>query len=187
MLFDGPKSFRCFACHTSYLPEERGHIDEAHLIAGVTCQRCHGPRQTHVDSEGSYSDPRWQATDRMDAINRCAQCHRRADELSPEEISPLNRSIVRFQPVGLIQSECFKQSQMTCTTCHDPHTPASQQNSQGIWQCVQCHNPEQAADIHCGAGERDDCLGCHMPRVKMDSPVHFTDHWIRVRNADETP
>ncbi len=187
VLFDGPKAFRCFACHSSYLPERSGAIDQDQLIPGIGCQRCHGPRQSHVLSQGEVSDPLWQPADRLDAVNRCAQCHRRADELTPEEITTANTAIVRFQPVGLVQSACFQHSEMSCTTCHDPHTPAAEQDMQGIWQCIQCHSPENSEHVLCADGQSDDCLSCHMPAVQMDAPLRFTDHWIRIREAEPQP
>lgn len=178
--FDSPKAYRCFSCHASVLPIHDGPLPEAHIKTGVTCQRCHGPRLEHVLSDGSEGHHRWPA-DRWESVNRCAQCHRRADELGDDEVSIHNRNIVRFQPVGLVQSPCFLQSEMDCMTCHDPHKPLSAQDSRGIWQCVQCHDPDDDTHVLCGAGMRDQCLECHMPAIKMNAPVSFTDHWIRVR------
>lgn len=112
--------------------------------------------------------------------------HRRADEQNPEDIRPGNVDIVRFQPVGLTQSPCFRSSpEMTCVTCHDPHRPLEAQDSLGIWQCVQCHDSAHQDQTTCSAGHRDDCLRCHMPKVRLDSPIRFTDHWIRVRESGE--
>ncbi|GIW98638.1 MAG: hypothetical protein KatS3mg111_1971 [Pirellulaceae bacterium] len=185
VLFDGPKARRCFSCHTTYLPIRDGVIEEAHVRGGVTCQRCHGPRARHVASEGEFRDPRWKVQDQMDAIHRCAQCHRRAEEQPPESIWPGNPDIVRFQPVGLVQSACFQNSAMTCTTCHDPHRPLADQNSRGRWQCIQCHDPDADHHVTCAAGEMDGCIDCHMPSVRMEAPIEFTDHWIRVVGATE--
>jgi hypothetical protein len=164
----------------------QGRIDGSGIRAGVTCQRCHGPRAAHVASEGAVSGLSWRDVGQQEAINRCAQCHRRAEEQGSESITPENVDIVRFQPVGLVQSACYRRSAgMTCTTCHDPHRPMEDQDSLGIWQCVQCHDPEHDDQTMCGAGRTDACLDCHMPRRRMDAPLQFTDHWIRVPESED--
>lgn len=183
--FDAPRAWRCFSCHATRLPAEHGCIETANIAPGVMCQRCHGPRKRHVEAEGAFHDPHWQTSDRMDAVNLCAECHRRPEEQKPGDIHPDNPEIARFQPVGLSQSTCFINSEMTCTTCHDPHKPMSAQDSLGKWQCVQCHDPEDASHTLCAAGRMDDCVSCHMPAIKQESPVSFTDHWIRVRDFSE--
>lgn len=183
VLFDGAKTQRCFGCHASHMDIVNGFIREDTLVRSISCQRCHGPMKAHVDSGGEYIDPAWKTTDREEAIKQCGQCHRNPDELDASEITTSNNNIVRFQPVGLKQSACYLNSEMTCITCHDPHLSLSEQNSRGIWQCVQCHDPKKAAHTLCGAGEVDDCLRCHMPAVRMKQPVKFTDHWIRVRET----
>lgn len=185
LLFDGPRALRCFSCHATRVRAEDGAIDEQAIHPGVTCQRCHGPRARHVASDGEYHDPAWQITDRDEAVHRCAQCHRRADELDADQIDPHNADIARFQPAGLSQSLCFQRSQMTCTTCHDPHRPMERQDTRNIRQCVQCHDPEQPAHTTCGAGMSDGCLDCHMPAVEAVPGLPFTDHWIRVREESE--
>lgn len=185
MLFDAPKAKMCFACHASSLEETSGRIDLHTIKAGVTCQRCHGPRQQHVASEGAILGQKVTELSQMESVNRCAECHRRAEEQEPGEVRRDNHKIVRFQPVGLVQSPCFKGSEMTCVTCHDPHRTLEAQDSLGIWQCVQCHDGTDDKHILCGAGEIDNCIQCHMPKVQMSAPLQFTDHWIRVRHAGE--
>ena len=185
LLFDGPRAWRCFACHSTRVPTTHGGIDEANIVPGINCQRCHGPRQKHVETEGDYHDPAWIDLTREEKFNRCAECHRHPSEQAPEDIRPDNPDIVRFQPVGLSQSACFKSSQMTCTTCHDPHTPMHSQDLAGTWQCIQCHDPKHSDHTLCSAGMTDNCLSCHMPKVKTGIPVAFTDHWIRVREGGE--
>lgn len=185
LLFDGPRAWRCFSCHSTRLPDVHGAIDESAIHAGVTCQRCHGPRARHVASSGEYHDPAWQLSDRDDSVARCAQCHRRADEQKPGSVRPDNPDIARFQPIGLSQSRCYTESQMSCTTCHDPHRPVASQNMRGIWQCVQCHDPAAGNHTLCGAGMSDNCLQCHMPAVEPVPNLPFTDHWIRVRQESE--
>lgn len=186
LLFDAPKAKNCFSCHASAISETAGMIDLQTMHPGVTCQRCHGPRAEHVASKGEVTDDFWRTVSQMESINRCAECHRRAEEQDPEDVNRQNPQIVRFQPVGLVQAPCFKGSEMTCLTCHDPHQTLSAQDSMGVWQCFQCHDGTQAHQAFCSAGHRDDCMQCHMPKVAMDSPVKFTDHWIRIRSASET-
>lgn len=189
LLFDHAKARACFACHTSQLPADGTQLDGPELRSGVTCQRCHGPQQQHALSQGQVVTGSLRGLSQMESIRRCAQCHRSADERAPPEIHPDNAEIVRFQPVGLVQSPCFRNSQnMTCVTCHDPHRRMDEQDSGGIWQCVQCHDPARSEHTLCGLGRRDDCLMCHMPKVRGSAPVSFTDHWIRVRDrAGERP
>jgi hypothetical protein len=43
-------------------------------------------------------------------IESCGACHRNVKDLKPSDIAPGNASLARFQPVGMLQSECFKQS-----------------------------------------------------------------------------
>ncbi len=76
----------------------------------------------------------------------------------------------------LRQSACFKASQMTCTTCHDPHKaePA------GRRACQSCHRQPLAGAMHARATE---CISCHMPQRRTDDVVEvvMTDHRITRR------
>ncbi len=181
LLYDHPKTRRCFGCHSSYLELEEGHLNEQTLHAGVTCQRCHGPRQRHIETVGEIRETVWQTMDHEESVRRCAQCHRRTEEMDTQPIRPDNKALARFQPIGLTQSRCFQSPKMTCVICHDPHVPLEDQNLTGIWQCVQCHDGAKQQTT-CSAGREDDCLRCHMPKVRADFPLDFTDHWIRVRS-----
>jgi hypothetical protein len=186
VLLDFAKARMCFECHATNVPVHAGTIDEPAIRAGVTCQRCHGPQQQHVESGGKFLSGSLSRLDQLESIHRCAQCHRRAEEQNPAAITPENRALVRFQPVGLVQSPCFQGSrELTCTTCHDPHRPLAAQDSLGIWQCTQCHDGAQPRRPLCKAGRTDDCLTCHMPKVRLSAPLEFTDHWIRIRPAGE--
>ncbi|WP_339749698.1 multiheme c-type cytochrome [uncultured Rubinisphaera sp.] len=182
VLYDHPKALRCFACHATQLQVKEGQIDFEGIQPGVTCQRCHGPRQEHVDSVGKISDFSWRGIDHVESVHRCAECHRRAVDVDGQEIKEDNPNLARFQPLGLMQSACFKSQEMTCMTCHDPHLPLNQQKLDGIWQCTQCHSSQPDREAECADGHRSSCLTCHMPKVRGDSPLEFTDHWIRVRS-----
>ncbi len=187
VLFDHPKARRCFGCHASVVPVDDGAIQEFAIHAGVTCQRCHGPRGEHVTSEGEIHDPIWSTLTQQESVQRCAECHRSLEEFEPTDIETGNPDIVRFQPVGLTQSLCFQQSNMTCTTCHDPHQTLAAQDSMRISQCVQCHDGAETSRPLCAAGQVDQCVDCHMPKVAMERPLQFTDHWIRVPDGEPSP
>lgn len=187
LLFDHPKARRCFSCHATSLPLDAGEIQQSHIRAGVTCQRCHGPRAEHVATDGIIGDGFWSRASQQESVEHCAECHRSAAEQDPSTIVPDNPDIARFQPVGLVQSACFQKSSMTCVTCHDPHRPLDAQDSLGVWQCSQCHDGARNDHPRCRAGHVDDCVRCHMPKVSMDRPIRFTDHWIRIRENESPP
>jgi tetratricopeptide (TPR) repeat protein len=79
----------------------------------------------------------------------------------------------------LRKSKCFQASQMTCTTCHNPHdVPCGQEASARYTAaCRQCHAGAHTAGV---PGEGD-CASCHMPRRRTEDAVHvvMTDHYIQ--------
>jgi hypothetical protein len=83
-------------------------------------------------------------------------------------------------------SRCYVESKtMTCTTCHDPHSPpddgAKVEHYRG--KCLSCHKPES-----CGVPvkvrqekAKDNCVTCHMPRGPTDIPhLSFTHHRVGI-------
>lgn len=101
-------------------------------------------------------------------------------------------------PLRLARSACYRESPMTCTTCHDPHRPAEMLPEDHYRQaCLGCHGSEAADPAagpgsHAGLCSRPDaataeearsgeCVACHMRRGGTSDVPHvtFTDHWIR--------
>jgi tetratricopeptide (TPR) repeat protein len=88
----------------------------------------------------------------------------------------------------LAKSACFAGSAMTCTTCHDPHDVPRGEAAVDHYRaaCESCHRGTHAAGTPrvAGAGPRETCVDCHMPKRRTDDAVHvvMTDHYIqRVR------
>ncbi|MEX2528371.1 MAG: tetratricopeptide repeat protein [Gemmatimonadota bacterium] len=92
-------------------------------------------------------------------------------------------------PLRLARSACFQGSEMTCMSCHTPHT-APQDLDPGHYdaRCLNCHLEMSPSGAICGRdgapehGASDGgCVGCHMSQGgTSDVPhVRFTDHWIR--------
>jgi hypothetical protein len=191
-IIEGEALERCFECHTTSCRIEGDR--PADLVPNVGCESCHTGGAAHVDvMEGNapamkgtgFADRPWRTGDQ---IQICAHCHRGEANLQPDQIRRDNWKIVRFQPVGLVQSECFKRSeQLLCSTCHDPHQHAAQRTPLEYEQkCLACHS-SAAKSVACPVSPASDCIGCHMPRVEVHPSISFHDHWIRVRGEGDPP
>lgn len=152
----------------------------------------------------------------------CARCHLQGEvrtellsgmaEGAPRRDRPLTAQIPVLVPVRdptdfrfvgqmeqLALSPCFRSSpEMTCTTCHDPHTAVRAQGPKSFDSaCVSCHGGAAAnqAESHCsrdpeltvvrvtGRTPRTEagCVDCHMPRAEpADLPhIEAADHRVR--------
>src|SRR5436305_1465152 len=91
----------CMACHST--------LAAGQLLAGITCQKCHGPGEQHPDIRNPAR------LGRDDEIAVCAACHSGMDSDPKAE--------VHGNQVGLLRrSRCFQNSAaMTCATCHNVH------------------------------------------------------------------
>jgi tetratricopeptide (TPR) repeat protein len=92
----------------------------------------------------------------------------------------------RFEIAGagyrLRQSACFRNSEMTCLTCHDPHDiPRGLEAKQHyVSVCRSCHaTSNHVVQMNTSAN----CLDCHMPKRRAQDAVHtvMTDHYIQRR------
>ncbi len=185
----------CLGCHATHVPlNKAGGLQEGGLVQNVSCARCHYDTAQHVARNGatgalleslSNLSPR-------ESINRCGECHRRADQTTPGELIAERLDLVRFAPIGLTQSPCFKGQdllgsdappvRLDCVSCHDPHGPLTNDPTTYRNVCLTCHDGEKAFAGHCRSQSRtSDCLSCHMPTVETDPNLRFTDHWIRIR------
>jgi hypothetical protein len=197
---------RCFHCHTTVIGSRDGQgIDEATMIPDVSCERCHGPGRTHVaaarrgGAEAELALPfgpdRWTAES---LLTLCGACHRHPAEAGSFVIRPEEIHLVRFQPVGLMQSRCYKESggAFSCVTCHDPHARASSDRASYDLVCLSCHPSggstaapagalAQPTRTPCPVSPRTRCVECHMPQVDAGQFILFSDHWIRVRRPGE--
>jgi len=81
----------------------------------------------------------------------------------------------------LRKSTCFEASEMTCTTCHNPHAVPRGQQAIDHYQavCQGCHQSAHAS----GTPAPGACIDCHMPKRRAEDAVHvvMTDHYIQRR------
>jgi hypothetical protein len=188
------------------VPVAAGRIDSANVQPGLGCARCHyeasehlvavGAGETNVDADrvNAGDDARfddWSQLPPLDSVNRCGECHRRADEFTAEELQPDNSPLVRFASVGLVMSRCFQQQatlppssavrRLTCLTCHDPHRPAESDPDFYRQRCLECHGTSPSHVRPCSSRPPStQCTTCHLPKVGVHESLNFSDHWIRV-------
>ena len=168
-------ALRCFRCHsTGPLKLGAGHQIEPFEL-GVTCESCHGPGQAHVKSGGAIFNPK-----RLSAVELnefCGICHRKAEDISDWS----NSWNVRHQPAYLTQSACFRKSNgaISCLTCHDPHAPLVRVAAEYGKRCSSCHTTVRHRIALAGRS----CVDCHMPQVRTNAELRFTNHWIGIYDA----
>lgn len=213
-MFTADEALKCFGCHTTQTSGRTDRaIDEATMIPNVSCERCHGPGRAHVEAarrgapEAELTLPFGPGRYTAEALlTFCGTCHRHPSGSHPGQIRPDNPMLARFQPVGILQSRCYRESggTLSCVTCHDPHARPSTDRASYVATCVSCHstsNPGSSSrrpeahrqppdkplviGVPCPVQPRGDCIGCHMPRVDAGQNVLFADHWIRVRRPGE--
>ncbi|MBC8266639.1 MAG: hypothetical protein H8E84_06695 [Flavobacteriales bacterium] len=82
----------------------------------------------------------------------------------------------------LKQSACFKASEMTCVSCHNPHKSVTTLKVNYFdAKCMQCH------DV-CEDEKTQNCTSCHMPKSTSTDIMHvaITDHKIGVHTGIKT-
>jgi len=193
--WDTAETINCFGCHATYVPVKDKKIDFEKIHLGISCARCHLDSAGHVQRMEAGADveiERFSKLSPLEAMNRCGECHRRATEVG-SDITPNDETIVRFAPVGLAMSPCFlnqvqvvlgngEPARLDCTTCHNPHRPATADWKAHTKTCLKCHDERNQRALDCTHAARDsNCLTCHMPKVSANEHLQFTDHWIRIR------
>jgi tetratricopeptide (TPR) repeat protein len=98
--------------------------------------------------------------------------------------SQTDRFEIAHAAYRLRKSACFRASQMTCTTCHDPHKALRGQDAVAhyIAACQACHAAAHRNEKLASAN----CLDCHMPKRRAEDAVHvvMTDHYIQRHKPD---
>jgi hypothetical protein len=147
--------YRCFACHTT-ASRAGSEFDETKLIAGVSCEACHGPGHDHVTEmetgitapANAKNTPLENASESIfnpktltpeESVDFCGSCHGSYWDVSLSGSSGLGNA--RFQPYRLEQSKCWNKNdaRLTCIACHDPHRQVDTDASAYDHVCLSCH------------------------------------------------
>lgn len=176
--FNDHDTKQCIGCHVTAVTK-----DFEPLTPGVQCIRCHPGADEHVANVHKLPDnPGRMSASRQ--VRFCGTCHR-----SRPPVDEFQLENVRFQPLRLSKSSCFRGDQLACTTCHPAHQNARRADAAFYnSKCVTCH--AGTAPHHDVQGDKrasGNCIGCHMPYVELHPGLHFTDHFIRVVKAGDLP
>lgn len=184
---------RCVGCHTTHFKIVDNELWD--LLPNVQCESCHGPGARHVENMSLGREEMAIDALRGDRpesglaqIERCGQCHRLPGDLETGDIEPDNARLARFQPIGLLNSACYRESdgRLSCATCHDPHSRPREQRAVAVRACLSCHAGDGIESAVCPVSPALGCIECHMPRVAAIETATFHDHWIRV-HAERQP
>ena len=177
----------------------RRYFGGSHLVElGVGCEACHNGAREHAEEPSvipsfeprsrlvGVEPPRGQTGTRAQWINRvCAKCHTVLfthyewtwEGATRKDQHPGGSSTNSGEGRDFQLGGCS--TQMTCTTCHDPHTEdppaklAQMATPAGNALCTTCHKQmasEKAIEIHThhpqgSAGTA--CIACHMAKKNM--------------------
>ncbi|MCB0706932.1 MAG: tetratricopeptide repeat protein [Saprospiraceae bacterium] len=135
------------------------------------CQRCHLQGLAILEPGKTFYDfrPGMALTEVMNVyLARYSDSH--------------ERFIMASQADRIRLSQCFKESEMTCITCHNPHQSVREfdQTAQFNKACQSCHDTNCSAAFAERQAENNNCIHCHMPpSASIDIPhINITDHYI---------
>ncbi|PZR24334.1 MAG: hypothetical protein DI535_22295 [Citrobacter freundii] len=183
-----------FAKVTTPPGKEPEEFERSQMVLTISCEKCHGPGADHIKFQQAHpADTVGQQIikpglfTRQQQLDLCASCHGgRIRKTQPSFsyqsgakltdyfiVDTLNGNAADIDVHGnqfglLAASECFKQSEMTCGSCHSPHN--SERNELKIFsqRCMNCH--DQSHNNFCklaGKVKADltqNCIDCHMPK-----------------------
>jgi hypothetical protein len=180
---------RCLECHATRFDSTSPPINNynpTHYTLSIQCEKCHGPGSEHVSDHAQHQailNPSHFSRERQ--MDLCAWCHGGHGQPllpsfsytpgadlekyirfpEPDPAAPLD---VHGNQVGTLErSRCFRESSMTCLTCHNVHTP--QHDLAAFSQrCLTCHQPKSATFAKPDHPVVANCIDCHMPKQETN-------------------
>ncbi|MBL8222695.1 MAG: tetratricopeptide repeat protein [Bryobacterales bacterium] len=201
-----PVESACLQCHASRLQPvtgtQNGFDNPPFQEAGVSCERCHGPGQAHVEAMrrgakpgAAIVNPAKLPAEARDSV--CAQCHL----TGAARVARRNIATARYQPGAklsdtlavfvwpqvdgspdatshyerLNQSACKKAAgdRLWCGSCHEPHSSPADAVAHYRAKCQNCHASRGCTEKAVVRKARgEDCASCHMPKGES----HMVEH-----------
>jgi hypothetical protein len=191
------RCLECHATYAHRISNENARPELFHpkeIVYGVDCEKCHGAAAKHVqfhrenpsDTSAKFIiNPA--SLSRQQNLDLCALCHggkitktkpsftwtvgqNLRDYFSIDTAGSDARSIdVHGNQFGLMAgSKCFKESNLTCNSCHNPHENEKGNLEVFSSRCMNCHKTghEKVCKLTetAGAVISKNCIDCHMPR-----------------------
>lgn len=162
------------------------------FILGVSCESCHGPGKNHVEFPNikkHIKNPKHFSRER--SLQTCSLCHSGHGNLKENFYSYQPgedlKEFIEFDHdklkqegihsnnlVPLSMSKCFKNSKMTCITCHSPHKNERGDLKTFSKRCISCHTGSHKNKL--SANQRNNCIDCHMPKRSFNKPFITKNH-----------
>lgn len=175
--FDRNIPIGCFECHASYIARTgtsaagnrlMDRFDRSRLVAGIDCERCHGPAAHHADFHEQHPEEKTarfmtsiKTLARQNRVEACAICHSGLNTtiqstfsfqpgsplhhyIHPDTAAPDARSIdVHGNQYQLLRaSACFQKSNtLDCSSCHNVHAVEREDMALFSQRCMGCHQP----------------------------------------------
>lgn len=166
------------------------------IIFGVTCEKCHGPAAMHVkfhEENPAAKKAKYivnpASLSRQKQLDVCALCHSgRLEKTKPsfsftagndlfdyfvpkavdDKALSASDAEVHGNQYGLLHaSQCFKNSEMTCITCHNTHVNQRGSVEMFSQKCMTCHDIKadnfRTVTHQKVAAIQNNCIDCHMP------------------------
>jgi len=197
-----PEGIDCQRCHgpgqAHVEAAEDGESTEAIRAAIVNPARLSRERQMDVCMQCHLETTSWPLPHSIRRFEHGAFSYRPGEPLENYQLAFDHKPAagyddefqVAHQAYRLRKSACFRKSQMTCITCHDPHVQLRGQEAIAhyVSVCLSCHvgihasrvpNDEKPAAQR--PADAPNCLTCHMGKRRTDDAVHvvMTDHYIQ--------
>jgi DmsE family decaheme c-type cytochrome len=145
----------CGACHGDTHPR---FLSSPHARAGLDCASCHtihGELAPGAAGRVMLPLPERGSAGRIDGVSAsCAECH--ADVAHDFELNERHR---------------LQEGILTCTSCHDPHAPATRTVLGGFNQeaCIDCHTDKGGPFVfEHGSVKVEGCVACHTPHGSVN-------------------
>ena len=193
----GARCFECHGSNAVYedVGNDVNYFDKESVVYGISCERCHGPSADHVSFHLAHPQEKnaknilhQKDLIRQQNLDLCALCHsglrtavkpvfsyKAGDRLEDFSVPKYNEDSAAMLDVhgnqyGLLtSSKCFKNSQMTCSSCHNVHGREADDMQHFSQRCISCHNnttkKECTVKQTAGMALSDNCIDCHMPSL----------------------